>query len=209
MLKPGSVKKEKRRRKRDREIDLESVLSIPVLPQRPWPKVLLSYSKSPSSPVNKEQRVNAKWLGEHQKERGRRGRAPTSCVAWPAISNTRSFYLTISHPPPPPSPWGRRPKQKDALYLPKYDAYNVTLMSVAPSSDSLQDPRTLAKMSRVAKNRGKYSFGRLPWNGRAFHHHQQQQLGTQQSPCHLTLSQPVKCSLKDKKRAENTKPEMG
>ena len=46
-----------------------------------------------------------------------------------------------------------RPKQIDALYLSKYDNDNATLMCSSPTTTSLQDPQTLAKMNGVAKNR--------------------------------------------------------
>ena len=92
MLKPGSIKREKRGRERDREIDLEERLPFFTCPPTETSVSSFCDSKSPGSPVAKKQRKQVEW------RRWRGGSAPSSCVFRPLyLKDPRSW---LSHRSP-------------------------------------------------------------------------------------------------------------
>lgn len=150
MLKQKSVKKEKE--KREREIDLEMRPPFYTCPPRETTaKGLLLRFQKPQLSCGWETKEGGK-MNEGAAERENRESTTLLCGLTHYLKDPFSWFNHLSCFPPLPL-WNRRPKQKDALYLPRYDTYSATLTPAASTITLLQDPPPLAKMRRHAMNR--------------------------------------------------------
>lgn len=188
MPKPGSIKKEKRKRngeresKRDREIDLEKrPLFLYLSSHRdPCQKSSFAIPKAPALPwIRNKGRRQSEWGRSRKREE--RGLLP---LVWPDPLPQRpsSLDLAISPVSCQHTSWGIGPKQKVAQN--KVPPWCLQLPAPLCSKTLNHWPR----WHELPQQQREYSFGELPWNTCVLPHRKQQQqlLNTQQSPCHLT-----------------------